>query len=74
GSAAGLHFDRYHSPAALYSAKGGLWIATGASLLALLFEPAAAAALTLKLYGAHAVRSGEAPEIESVRTFTCNHS
>lgn len=52
----------------------GLWIAPGASLLALLFEPAAAAAPTLKLYGARAIRSGEAPKIEGVRTFTCNRS
>lgn len=52
----------------------GLWIAPGASRLALLFEPAAAAAPTLKLYGARAIRSGEAPEIEGVRTFTCNRS
>jgi heat shock protein HtpX len=52
----------------------GLWIAPGASLLALLFEPAAAAAPTLKLYGARAIRSGETPEIGAVRTVTCNRS
>lgn len=41
----------------------GLWVALGASLFALLLEPAAASALTLKLYGARVIRPGEAPEI-----------
>lgn len=41
----------------------GLCVALGASLFALLLEPAAASALTLKLYGARVIRPGEAPEI-----------
>lgn len=52
----------------------GLWGTLRASLFVVLFEPAAAAPLTLNLYGARAIRSGEAPEIEGVRTFTCNRS
>lgn len=43
--------------------ENGLWIALGASLFALLLEPAAASALTLRLYGARPIRPGEAPEI-----------
>lgn len=43
--------------------ESGLWIALGSSLFALLVEPVAASALTLKLYGARVIRPGEAPEI-----------
>lgn len=39
----------------------GFWIALGASALALLLEPAAASALTLRLYGARPIRLEEAP-------------
>ncbi len=41
----------------------GLWMALGGSLLALLIEPAAASALTLKLYGARPLTPSQAPEL-----------
>lgn len=39
----------------------GLWIALGASLLALLIAPSAASAITLRLYRAHPIHPSEAP-------------
>ena len=43
--------------------EGGLWMALGASIFALLFEPAAASTLTLRLYRARPIHPGDAPEL-----------
>jgi heat shock protein HtpX len=44
----------------------GLWVALGASLGALLIEPAAASGLVLRLYRARPIGAAEAPEIWAV--------
>jgi len=44
----------------------GLWLALGASLFALLLEPAAASHLTLRLYQARPVAPAEAPQLWAV--------
>lgn len=46
---------------ALLLGEDGMWIALGASLLALALEPAATGRLTLRLYGARPVARGAAP-------------
>jgi hypothetical protein len=43
--------------------EGGLWMALGASIFALLFEPAATSTLTLRLYRARPIHPGDAPEL-----------
>lgn len=43
--------------------EAGLWLALFAGVLALAIEPAAAAAMTLRLYGARPLGTGEAPTI-----------
>jgi heat shock protein HtpX len=46
--------------------ENGLWLALFAGLVALVFEPAAASALTLRLYGARPIGNDEAPAIHDM--------
>lgn len=48
---------------ALLFGEAGAWLAAGAALVALLIEPAATSALTLRLYRARPLHPAEAPEL-----------